>query len=89
MDTDTLFNAISGLFMFFAAVVPCYYVAKVPNRTLRVASLLLAAFLIAHGTYHLVSIASMELKDLADNLIEPLSWLLLVMFAAFYTKRIG
>ena len=90
MGFEFSLNALSAVFMFVAAIAPAYFALKVNNRSLRALSVLLSIFLVLHGAYHLASVFEVEFFEvIGDQILEPLSWLTLVFFAIYYSRRVG
>lgn len=86
-----LFNAI----LIIGVALPTMYMgAKITLRPLKILYFLLPSFLLLHGLYHLFSF----LGDLsgnalfgfvADTDLEPLSYVLLFVFAVYFARRGG
>ncbi len=87
MSLENSLNSFNAIFMFVAAVGPVYFAFKVDNRRLRVLSCLFAGFLILHGFYHLAGVAEEDFANfVSDAIFEPLSYIVLLIFAFFYAR---
>ncbi len=87
MSLENSLNVFNALFMFVAAVGPVYFAFKVDNRRLRILSALFAGFLVLHGLYHLAGIPEEEIANfVGDTVLEPFSYIVLLIFALFYGK---
>ena len=82
MDLDLL----NFLFMMVAAIGPLYMAYKVRARSQRLFTLavLLAAFTIVHGAYHLLEFVGFSY--LAEVLFWPLGTVLLLCFGILYWR---
>ena len=87
MSLENSLNAFNALFMFAAAVGPVYFAFKVDNPRLRVLSSLFAGFLILHGLYHLAGVPEEAFANfVSDAILEPLSYIVLLIFAFYYSR---
>jgi hypothetical protein len=86
-----LLNSIDAL-MILAISIPTFLIAmRVKQGRLRLLTVLLTAFLIIHGLYHLTSaIGSIPgfdiLGALSDLFFEPLGWLMFLAFAVYLAR---
>lgn len=80
-------NVLNAVFMFVAAIAPMYFAFKVDNRRLRVLSFLFAGFIVLHGLYHLAGVPAEDFANfIGDVILEPISYIVLLIFAFFYAK---
>ncbi len=72
--------------MLVTASAPAYLALRLRglNRKLLVLSLGLSLFALVHSLYHLADF--MEMADLADNYLLPLSVILLVAYGVYYAR---
>ena len=81
MAIESELDFISAVFIFFAAIIPAYLSLKLGGDIRRV-TIALTAFVALHETYHLVRMQGME--PMADNVLEPVSVIMLIAFGATY-----
>ena len=74
-------NLLGAIFILAGAIVPAYLSLKLHNR-LRWLTFVLTLFCIVHSFYHL-SLANGN-AQLANNVLEPASVVLLLAFGAIY-----
>lgn len=74
-------NFIDALLIFVAAVIPLYLIFRLEGH-LRLLSIVLFAFVIIHAMYHIVAVIGYE--DIADNIVQPLSIGVLIVFGLLY-----
>lgn len=74
-------DLISAIMMFFAAIIPGYLSLKLRGDISKV-TLMLTAFIVAHGVYHLVRMQGIE--SIAESVFEPVSVIVLIAFGATY-----
>ena len=84
---DLVLGFVSGGSLLIAAIVCLYLAFKTNISTLRVLSLLLGLFALAHGTYHLLF--TFIIGYPARAFLDSTSVTLLIIFAIYYTKRGG
>ena len=93
MDLELLLNATDA-FLILGISIPALVIAsriKVPK--LRTPGVILAAFFILHGLYHLLAFSSAtfggDILDFAsDGFLEPVSYVVLLIFG-IYLYRLG
>lgn len=74
-------DLISAIMMFFAAIIPGYLSLKL-RGDIRKVTIMLTAFIVAHGVYHLVRMQGIE--SIAESVFEPASVIVLIAFGATY-----
>ncbi len=81
-----LLHLLNFVFMLLTASVPAYLAIRLrgSNRSLLYLSLGLTVFASVHALYHLADF--LELADLADNYLLPLSVVLLVIYGLYYYR---
>jgi len=81
-----MLDLLNFLFMLIAAIAPLYMAYKVRAKSQRLFALaiLLAAFTLTHGTYHLLDFIGFSY--VADVLFYPLGAVLLLCFGILYWK---
>lgn len=80
---ELVMNGVSAVLIFVAAAVPIYLCLRLGGY-LKLLTCALAGFVTIHGIYHLLEIANYE--ELAENLFEPLSIALLIVFAIMFIR---
>ena len=80
---ESLYDLLSSLLVFVVGIVFIYLSIKLkaPLRRLTVA---FAAFVIIHGSYHVVRVFGYEF--VADNILEPISVAVLILFGIIFFK---
>lgn len=76
-------NIVNSVAVFFAAIIPLYLSLHLKGHMQKL-TLLLSAFAIIHAIYHGVEVFGYE--ELADDLIEPLSIAVLIVFGFYYLR---
>jgi hypothetical protein len=81
-----MLDLLNFLFMLIAAIAPLYMAYKVRTKSRRLLALamLLAAFTLIHGAYHLLDFIGFSY--VADVLFYPLGTVLLLCFGILYWK---
>jgi len=81
-----MLDLLNFLFMLIAAIAPLYMAYKVRAKSQRLFALaiLLAAFTLTHGAYHLLDFIGFSY--VADVLFYPLGAVLLLCFGILYWK---
>jgi len=81
-----ILDLVNFFFMVIAAVGPLYMAYRVRARSQRLLalSIVLAAFTLTHGAYHLLDFVGFSY--LADALFYPLSTVLLLCFGILYWR---
>lgn len=77
------FNIINSIAIFFASVIPIYLSLHLKGN-LRKLTILVGIFAIVHAIYHSIEVFGYE--EIAENVIEPLSVLVLVVFGFWYLR---
>ncbi len=94
MVYDIALNAFNTILVFGVGFPSIYMASKIKVPSLRNTSILLSAFLIMHGLYHLTELVSnfagFEWAGaLSDAVVEPLGWLLLLVFFVYFARRLS
>jgi len=76
-------NIVNSIAIFFASVIPIYLSYHLKGN-LRKLTILVGIFAIIHAIYHSVEVFGYE--DTAENVIEPVSVLVLVIFGFWYLR---
>ncbi len=76
-------NFIDAVLIFAAAIIPLYLAFRLEGY-LRLLSIALFAFVIIHALYHTVAVIGYD--DTADNIVQPLSVVALIIFGVLYLK---
>ena len=76
-------NIINSIAIFFASVVPTYLSYHLKGN-LRKLTILVGIFAIVHAIYHTTEVFGFE--DIAEDIIEPISVLVLVIFGFWYLR---
>ena len=86
MEMDSYLNLLNFIFMLITASAPLYLAIRLgrSNRRLLYLSIGLAVFALVHSLYHLADF--LKFPDLADNLLLPLSVILLVLYGIYYYR---
>jgi len=74
-------DLISAALIFFAAIIPAYLSLKLRGDIVKL-TISLTAFIVIHGIYHLVRMQGLE--SMADNIFEPASVVMLIVFGLTY-----
>lgn len=77
-------HTISAIFILIAAIIPFYISIKLTDKRLKRLTSLLTIFTIIHGGYHILEIFGFAF--LADNIVNPLSISILIVFGLSYLK---
>ena len=96
--TEIDINFVSMIVIFTATVIPVYIAIKLNNNShsgnnnnpnLKKLAVMLAAFILAHGVYHITRFLGFTL--LAEGVFEPLSITILIAFGVllYYNKTPG
>jgi len=80
---ELVMSSINAVLIFVAAGVPIYLCLRLDGY-LKLLTCALASFVTIHGIYHLLEIAHYE--ELAENLFEPLSVALLIVFGIMFMR---
>ncbi len=85
MTLEATLNLLAWLALFGVGIVPLFIALRVKLLSLRILSLLLGAFALTHGLYHLSEAYSLDF--LSDVVLEPVSVVFLVSFGLYYSKK--
>ena len=95
-NIEAILNLTDALVIIIPAFVTILLAWRIKNviGPLRILTTLLALFLLIHGLYHFVSFYDIAYNSalagfLGDAFIQPISWIVLVVFSAYYLKRAG
>lgn len=75
--TDAGFDLVSAVLILIASIVPIYFSFKLSDL-LRIVMITISIFALVHGTYHILEITGF--KVVAENIVEPISYLVLIIF---------
>ena len=78
---ESWLDLVSAVMMFFAAIIPAYLSLKLRGDISKV-TIMLTAFIVVHGIYHLVRMRGIE--SIADGVFEPASIIVLIAFGVTY-----
>ena len=78
---ESWLDLVSATMMFFAAIIPAYLSMKLKGDISKL-TIMLTAFIIVHGIYHLVRMQGIE--SIADSVFEPASIIVLIAFGVIY-----
>jgi phage gp36-like protein len=78
---ESWLDLINAAMIFFAAIIPAYLSLKLKGDIIKV-TIMLTAFIVVHGIYHLVRIQGTE--SIADSVFEPASIIVLIAFGVIY-----
>jgi hypothetical protein len=78
---ESWLDTISAAMIFFAAIIPAYLSLKLRGDISKV-TIMLTAFIVVHGIYHLVRMQGIE--SIADGVFEPASIIVLIVFGVTY-----
>jgi len=81
LSIESPLDLISAIFIFFAAIVPGYLSLKLRGDII-IVTMVLTAFIIVHGIYHLVKMQGLE--SMANGVFEPASVMILIAFGVGY-----
>ena len=93
---EALLNLTDALVIIVPAILTIFLALRMKNAIgpLRILTTLLALFLVIHGLYHFAAFYNIAYNSaiigfLGETVIQPLSWIVLVAFSAYYLKRAG
>ncbi len=78
---ESWLDLVSAVMIFFAAIIPAYLSLKLKGD-ISMVTIMLTAFIVVHGIYHLVRMQGIE--SLADSVFEPASIIVLIAFGVTY-----
>jgi hypothetical protein len=81
LAVESWLDLVSVVMMFFAASIPAYLSLKL-RGDLRKVTIMLTAFIVVHGIYHIVRMQGIE--SIADSVLEPASIIVLIVFGIAY-----
>jgi hypothetical protein len=81
LAVESWLDLVSVVMMFFAASIPAYLSLKL-RGDLRKVTIMLTAFIVVHGIYHIVRMQGIE--SIADSVLEPASIIVLIAFGIAY-----
>jgi hypothetical protein len=91
LDTEFLLNLFDAVLIIGISLPTLVIAVKVKQPRLRLLTSLLTGFLIVHGVYHLTAAAGAVqgldvLGQVSDLVIEPIGWLVFLVFAVFLVR---
>jgi len=91
LSLDFSLNVVNTVLILGVSLPSIYMARRVSSPPLKRLSVLLSSFLFFHGVYHLTEALGAYTQwnvfsFLSDAVFEPLGWLLLLAFAAFYFR---
>jgi hypothetical protein len=96
ISIEAALNLTDSVIIIIPAAVTIFLAWRVKNAIgpLRILTSLLALFLVVHGLFHFSAFYSSFYNSawaafLGDVLIQPLSWVILVIFSVYYLRRAG
>ena len=96
LSLEAALNLTDSIVIIVPAIVTIILAWRIKNAIgpLRILTTLLALFLIVHGLFHFTAFYSVSYNSdwagfLGDVFIQPLSWVILVAFSAYYLRRAG
>jgi len=94
LDPDFALNILDAVLIIGIAIPSLYMAFKVSQPKLRIATVLLAAFLLVHGLYHATSALGTlgglgVLGTASDLFFEPFGYLLFLAFAVYFARRVA
>jgi uncharacterized membrane protein len=91
-----LLNLTDAIVIIIPAIITIILAWRIKNAIgpLRILTTLLALFLVVHGIFHFSAFYNAQYNSawagfLGDVFIQPLSWVILVIFSAYYLKTAG
>jgi len=81
--TDGGFDLTSAILILAAAIIPIYFSFRLKNY-FRILMVMLSIFALTHGSYHIFEVIGYE--DLAENIVEPTSYVILIIFGLCYLR---
>ena len=81
--TNPGFDLASAILILLAAIIPIYFCMKLKNN-FKILMMILSIFALVHGTYHIFEVVGFEV--LAENIVEPISYAILIGFGLYYLK---
>lgn len=85
MTLFDILNFVAFASLAAAGIVPLLITFKTKFSSIRILSLLLGAFAMSHGLYHLSFVYGQDL--LGEVVLEPLSVAFLLGFGLYYSKK--
>jgi Ca2+/Na+ antiporter len=87
MQPQYYYNLIQSIAYFIAAIVPIYFIVKSrknkdDRKSFEKISILLVGFILIQGVYHVLGMFGLKL--LSKGFLEPLSIIILLLFAIIY-----
>lgn len=91
MSLDLVLNSFDAVVILAISLPAVWMARKIEVPKLRLLGTLLALFLVVHGVYHLTAVLSAyyggDLLDfLSDGFVEPISYLILVVFGVTFYR---
>ncbi|MDA4121969.1 MAG: hypothetical protein OK456_02165 [Thaumarchaeota archaeon] len=93
LDINSYLNLFDGIAIIGVALPTLFISTKIKMRTPKILFALLSGFLVLHGLYHLTyfigDYTNSDAIAFGDELIQPLSYVLLFGFVMYYARRGG
>ena len=93
---EAILNLFDAIVVIVPGIITIILAWRVKNGipALRILTSLLALFLIVHGLNHFLGFYALAFNSalsnfLANAIVQPLSWAILVAFGTYYIKRAG
>jgi hypothetical protein len=77
------FDLVSAILILAAAIIPIYFSFRLKNH-FRMLMMILSVFALIHGGYHIFEAVGYE--NIADNIVEPISYAILIIFGLCYLR---
>jgi hypothetical protein len=93
LDLGSYLNLFNAVIIIAVALPTLYISTKIKIKTVRLLFVLLSAFLLVHGLYHLTyflgDYTGSSAIAFGDAILQPFSYVLLFGFAIYFAKRGG
>jgi hypothetical protein len=94
LDLGSYLNLFNGIIILGVSVPTLYMASRIKITTLRVLFVLFSTFLIFHGLYHFTYFlgdytGSDFIGSLSDVVLEPASYLALLSFVVYFSRKGG
>jgi hypothetical protein len=93
LDINSYLNLFDAVIIIGVSLPTLYISTRIKLPTIRILFGLLAAFLVVHGLYHLTyflgDYTNSDAVVFGNEILQPLSYMFLFAFAAYFAKRGG
>jgi hypothetical protein len=96
ISIEAALNLMDSVIIIIPAIATIILAWRVKNAIgpLRILTTLLALFLVIHGLFHFDAFYNIAFNSawagfIGSVIIQPLSWVVLVVFSVYYLKRVG